>query len=406
MVSSDIATAMVAIYGQKHGLSEAEARKRMANDPGIQELMREEVGGIRAAIARDHGLAFHPSKPRLEPILGILKRYMNSDDAAGANGFPSLAQAPSLAVDLGAGTAVYTVAFSEQWPFLRFIATDRVDPESSDVYPTGLHQTRESLRLMAAECEPAPVANGRQLLFVDGAGPCAVRAGDIVRLDGLQRADLNGKTGIILKKRPDGERFAVRLHGSDSAGPMAIRAKNLRFEQPGWYDGNGGTGSESDGPDGGNGGGGDTRDVEGELQRLRQEVLQLARRDTIRRIETCALDLERRATWEQPEAKAVHGQAVLVSSMSLLSQVGFAQPLLWQQALEAAALLLAPGGTFMQYDTDKWGGFANEEVMQPVASRWGLTLCGKAEPVAYRDEQDGRFYCMLWRKNRIVGSTQ
>lgn len=54
----------------------------------------------------------------------------------------------------------------------------------------------------------------------------------------------------------------------------------------------------------------------------------------------------------------------------------------------------------MIYDTDKWGGFAELRVMEPVAQGLGLEYVARAEPVAYRGEAaaDGHFYAMLFRK--------
>jgi hypothetical protein len=88
-----------------------------------------------------------------------------------------------------------------------------------------------------------------------------------------------------------------------------------------------------------------------------------------------------------------------VTCMSLLSQVGFEAPTLWQQALQAGAALLCRGGILMQYDTAKWGGFANEEVMRPFAAALGLNLVQKAEPVDYGSHPDGRFFALVWRKH-------
>ena len=40
-------------------------------------------------------------------------------------------------------------------------------------------------------------------------------------------------------------------------------------------------------------------------------------------------------------------------------------PLLWQKALKLAAALLAPGGVCLQYDTAKFGNFADVQAMAP-----------------------------------------
>ena len=373
MVSAEIAEAMVKVYAAKHGLSEAEAIHRMERDPNIRALLeRDEVGGIAAAIARDRHLAYGDgsTSPRLAPILQLLDPHVQKALTGSSNRY---------AVDLCAGTAVYTVAFAEQWPELQFYAAEREDSGSTLAYPTGLHQTREALRAAAAECDPVDVADGRRLLCIsepDGGTPCAVREGDVIRTMGLQRAELNGKLGVALNKRSDGERIAVQLQGDHE--PKAFRAKNLAFEQPG----------------------GTLDSIPAhELERLRLEVMQLARRQCILGVSACELDLKRPQTWENKDIRAMRGKCTLVTCMSVLSQVGFETPSLWQQVLQVGAALLCRGGVLMLYDTEKWGGFANEDVMRPFAAKLGLILVEKAEPVKYGKHADGRFFALTWRKH-------
>ena len=81
-----------------------------------------------------------------------------------------------------------------------------------------------------------------------------------------------------------------------------------------------------------------------------------------------------------------------------LTQVGHVVPTLWQPTLKLASQLLAAGGICMQYDTDKWGGFANQAVMQQYASAHGLTFVSKAEPIQDPGDADGRFFAVLFRK--------
>ena len=76
MVNSETAAAMVQIYAQKHGITQAEALERMFKDPSIKALLeREEIGGVSAAIARDRQLAYG-SKGRLEPITTLLHPHV------------------------------------------------------------------------------------------------------------------------------------------------------------------------------------------------------------------------------------------------------------------------------------------------------------------------------------------
>jgi hypothetical protein len=135
-----------------------------------------------------------------------------------------------------------------------------------------------------------------------------------------------------------------------------------------------------------------------ELARLRSEVHRLIKGQVLARVLADELDIASRASWQA--MRGIHGACGLVTCMSLLSQVGHAQPMLWQPTLELASLLLAPGGILVLYDTDKWGGFADEQVMTPFAANLGLELVAKEEPIAYRGEaaEDGRFFAMVFRR--------
>ena len=237
MVSASIAAAMTEVFAQKHGLSREEAARRMREDPSLLQLLASELAGVSTALTRDRLLAFgrqqaggssHDAAGRLAPLLSLMDKHVH-EPAAGSD-------AAIHAVDLAAGTAVYTTAFAEHFPWLHFHATDIIDPTSSREYPTGLAQTKEALCAMRAECEPEAItSDGRRLLFVSE-GPCAVREGDIVRLNGLQqRAELNGALGTMCKASKivaaASERFGVLLEGAST--PMALKPANLLFEKPG-----------------------------------------------------------------------------------------------------------------------------------------------------------------------------
>jgi len=76
---------------------------------------------------------------------------------------------------------------------------------------------------------------------------------------------------------------------------------------------------------------------------------------------------------------------------------------MWKECLELASKLLAPGGYFLQYDTDKYGGFGETEMMQSFieANSLNLDLDHCSEPIDYGDErrqQWGRLVLILWRK--------
>ena len=269
----------------------------------------------------------------LAPLLALLDEHDRED-------FPAAAK---NAVDVAAGTAVYTTAFAEHFPWLQFHASDRLDPGSTIEYPTGFHQTREALCAIAAECDPVEMVDDRKLLFVSE-GPCAVREGDVGQLQGLQqRPALNGQLGLMCKEATTSPgasssgRFGVQLLESATSAPMAIMRDNLRFERPGWV------GASMSSPSGMSGG--DAWQAR-EIERLRSEVRRLIKREVVRGVRVCDLDVASRATW-QPQ-QPLYGTCALVTCMRLLSQVGFEQPTLWQPLLELASLLLAPGGICMR----------------------------------------------------------
>ena len=69
----------------------------------------------------------------------------------------------------------------------------------------------------------------------EGPRRCAVREGDVVVLQGLQLAELNGRTGIVVSR--DGERCGVRLqetHRPERANTKAVKCVNIHYKQPGW----------------------------------------------------------------------------------------------------------------------------------------------------------------------------
>jgi hypothetical protein len=237
MVSASVAAAMTEVFAQKHGLTREEAAARMREDPSLLQLLTSELSGVSTALTRDRLLAFgqasggsHDAAGRLAPLLSLMDKHVHEPTAGSV--------APVHAVDLAAGTAVYTTAFAEHFPWLQFHASDAIDPGSSREYPTGLAQTKEALCAMRAECEPEAVtSDGRRLLFVSD-GPCAVREGDVVRLCGLQqRTELNGALGTMCTVSKSGaavaanERLAVLLEGAST--PMALKPANLLFEKPG-----------------------------------------------------------------------------------------------------------------------------------------------------------------------------
>ena len=195
---------------------------------------------VATALARDRELAFGSSSTqgRLAPLLAVLDEHVHEPPGG------DVATSKGHAVDLGAGTAVYTTAFAEHFPWLLWTAASpKEDAESSAESPIGIIQTQEALKVMCDECEPAEVSAGKRLCFISE-GPCAVREGDVVRLRGLQqRHDLNGQLGTVLcgtscdqqpVTEPPIARVPVQLEGSSTK--LSLKPINLVYERPGCVD--------------------------------------------------------------------------------------------------------------------------------------------------------------------------
>jgi len=112
---------------------------------------------------------------------------------------------PMPAVDIGAGTAVYTLELARHFKEIEFWPTEVVNADSDS---TGTHQTQMALSIMMDE------AAKRAPLFEDTAGN-TVRVQDHVKLHGLQRTEFNGRKGVALCRRDDG-RIGVQF-GSNHA---------------------------------------------------------------------------------------------------------------------------------------------------------------------------------------------
>eukprot|EP00392_Amoebophrya_sp_AT5.2_P003070 g3075.t1 len=94
------------------------------------------------------------------------------------------------------------------------------------------------------------------------------------------------------------------------------------------------------------------------------------------------------------------GSCMLVTAICLLMQVGCMDPFLWEDVLQIADKVLLPGGVLLQYDTEKWGGFADRTRMEGYVKKKGLALefVERSEPVDYRDDPDGRMFTLVWKK--------
>eukprot|EP00913_Durusdinium_trenchii_P010255 g9616.t1 len=118
-----------------------------------------------------------------------------------------------------------------------------------------------------------------------------------------------------------------------------------------------------------------------------------------------------------PSVEHLQGFCSVVLCTSLLTQVGYREPLIWTDVLQGAAQLLEEGGILLMYDTEtwsdlqigrlwymrneeKWGDFANVEKMtqQIKKAQLDLELLERQEPVDFSDDPDGRMFTVAFRK--------
>jgi hypothetical protein len=279
------------------------------------------------------------------------------------------------AVDLSAGTAVYTCQYALRYRPPEFCATLRWYPSDwtgSGEYSPLDKETRAAIRIMAKEADTEDV-----VLFSDPQG-AAVFPQDEVFLEGLSRAEYNGLKGIVLHhdaKSPG--RFAVQLEltAAQKRKNISLKAENL-FRM----------GSPENGP---------TLErtnrrqlsIRGEAKAFYNGLLERA----------CELDLQQHDTWSN--VQEIYGRCALVTATSILTCMGHRAPLVWQDSLEIASRLLMPGGILMQYDTVNWGDYGDVRTMlnYSVTKSLGLILEERSEPIHF-DDDDGSMILLVWIK--------
>jgi len=103
---------------------------------------------------------------------------------------------------------------------------------------------------------------------------------------------------------------------------------------------------------------------------------------------------------EWPAVAHLRGVCKLVSCTSLLVQVGYRDPEIWKDMVRGAADLLEEGGVLFLYDTSKWAGYLNKEVMQKFCEdeSTGLTLV-LHETQGEADDVNGPMVLEILRKN-------
>lgn len=262
------------------------------------------------------------------------------------------------AVDIGSGTAVYTLELSSHFKDLEFWPTEVVNAGSDS---TGTHQTRKALSIMMDEAaERAP-------LFDDATGS-TVRVQDEVILHGLQRAEFNGRKGVALCRRDDG-RIGVQL-GSKRADSKAFKEQNLSLGKSNSHD-----------------------PLEDAMFDEWRTTLIPGLRERVREVNV----VERR-TWKNVEH--LFGRCALVMCTSLLTQVGYREPFMWRDVLQLASELLAPGGTCFLYDTEKHGDFGDVEQMSAYIAQHSLKLTFylRWHPIFYNDDEGDETISLVLQK--------
>lgn len=126
------------------------------------------------------------------------------------------------------------------------------------------------------------------------------------------------------------------------------------------------------------------------------QVRRLIKREVVSGVRTLHADVSDEQTWSSLEP--LRACCALVTCVHMLSRRGGTHPTLWQPSLKLASQMLVAGGIYMQYDTDKWGGFADQQAMQRFAEAHHLAFVARAEPVPCASETDGRFFAVLFRK--------
>jgi len=276
--------------------------------------------------------------------------------------------APFSAVDLASGGGFFVEQFSlRYYSGIEWHPTERVAGEDDG----GIleKETRAGLRFLAKEAKEVD-----NVLFTDTNGN-PVLPEDLVVLQGLTRTEFNGLRGVVVHKDSKNEgRFAVIVenHGRD---PMSFKGTNLIMM------------------------GSPPHSVTLEHSRKRALVGNGESDDFYNGLleRSCEVDFLIRETWNN--VAHLNGKCLVVTATSILTCMGYREPLVWQEIMTLASQLLAPKGLLLQYDTEKWGDFANVEVMKAYvdANSLGLKLEDRSEPV-YFDDEEGRMFLLLWQK--------
>mmetsp|Transcript_5898 Transcript_5898/g.16601 ORF Transcript_5898/g.16601 Transcript_5898/m.16601 type:complete len:350 (-) Transcript_5898:588-1637(-) len=275
------------------------------------------------------------------------------------------------AVDLAAGSCVYTVAWAQHFRQPRY-------KSSLEWYPTDYTgQSHPSSRPTEGRDGPLEddlrntlrfLTENSDVLFADKNG-IAIFAGDSIKLEGLRSQQYNDLHGVVVSADPQAEgRFEVQLGEDMDWKACSFKAGNIRRVGD-WM------GSENvvkfD----------EAEEYAADRKRLLGGMLD----------RSCELDILRESTWSN--LAPIYGKCALVTCTNLLCCLGYRNPEAWKDCLMIAARLLRPGGIFMAED-DIVDGFGNHEAMQEFVQGNQLEL----EVTLATMTDDGSSVKLVWKK--------
>ena len=275
------------------------------------------------------------------------------------------------AVDLAAGSCVYTVAWAQHFRQPRF-------KSSLEWYPTDYSGRSEFSERPPERCG-GPIendlrktlrflANNSDPLFADTNG-MAVYPGDSIRLEGLKSQQYNGLHGVVVGPDPqvDG-RYEVQLGNDMKWKSCSFKSSNMKRASE-WMGSDKGTKFE------------EASEYTEDRKRLLYGMLG----------RSCEVDILSDSTWNN--LADIHGKCALVTCTNLLCCLGYRNPDAWKDCLRIASRLLRSGGFYMAED-DVVGDFGDAERMEEFVQSNQLRLKISMATIT----EDGESVKMVWEK--------